>query len=79
MPKFMKLFLSGPEKGARTSVYLASSAEVEGTSGEYFMGGKQAKASAASKDQAVTDKLWNISCEMIGLPESLGDAESAAA
>ena len=79
MPKFMKLFLSGPEKGARTSIYLATSAEVEGTSGEYFMGAKLAKASAASKDQAVTDKLWDISCEMIGLAEALGEAEGVAA
>jgi len=70
-PKLMKLFLSGPEKGARTSIYLATSPEVAGVTGGYFINCKAAKTSAAANDSAVADKLWTISSEMIGLPETL--------
>lgn len=36
---FVKLFFASPEKGARTSIYLASSSEVEGVSGKYLSKG----------------------------------------
>ena len=70
-PKLMKLFLSGPEKGARTSIYLASSPEVSGVTGAYFINCKASKTSAAAQDTVVADKLWTISSEMIGMPEAL--------
>lgn len=76
-PKLMKLFLSGPDKGARTSVYLASSAEVEGITGGYFLNCKAGKPSAATKNEADLERLWTISSEMIGLPEALDSAVAA--
>jgi len=76
-PKLMKLFLSGPDKGARTSVYLASSAEVEGITGGYFLNCKASKPSAATKNEADLERLWTISSEMIGLPEALDSAVAA--
>lgn len=75
-PKWMKLLLSGPEKGARTSVYLAASPDVMGVTGGYFLNCKAGNTSAAAKDAAVAGKLWSISSEMIGLPEYL-DGQSA--
>jgi NAD(P)-dependent dehydrogenase (short-subunit alcohol dehydrogenase family) len=59
---FVKLFFASPEKGARTSVYLASSPEVEGVSGKFFSKGREAEAPAESYDPEVATRLWQ-KCE----------------
>jgi NAD(P)-dependent dehydrogenase (short-subunit alcohol dehydrogenase family) len=66
--KVTRLFMLSPEKGAKTQVYLASSNEVQGVSGEYFefLGRKQ--SSAESYDQGLAQRLWDTSAEMVGLP-----------
>jgi len=58
----------GPEQGARTSIYLATSPDVEGVSGEYFIKCKVARSSAASYDEAAAKRLWEVSDELVGLP-----------
>jgi NAD(P)-dependent dehydrogenase (short-subunit alcohol dehydrogenase family) len=50
-----------PEEGARTSIYLASSPEVEGVTGRYFDQGRDVPSSPASYDEAVARKLWEVS------------------
>src|SRR4030095_6829093 len=49
LPKFVqaliKLVTRSPERGARTSIYLASSPEVEGVSGKYFVRSRQQESS----------------------------------
>ena len=59
-----------PEKGARTSIYLASSPEVEGVSGRYFVKEKPVVSSPQSRDQAAWERLWRLSVEMTGVGES---------
>ena len=56
-----------PEKGARTSVYLASSPEVEGISGKYFEKCKPVQSSPISYDQKLQEKLWQVSTKLTGL------------
>ena len=56
-----------PEKGARTSVYLASSPEVEGISGRYFEKCRLEQSSPISYDQKLQEKLWQVSTELTGL------------
>ena len=56
-----------PEKGARTSVYLASSPEVEGISGRYFEKCRSVQSSPISYDQKLQEKLWQVSTELTGL------------
>ncbi len=56
-------------KGARTSIYLASSPEVEGVTGRYFAGERAAESSAASRDRTLGARLWRVSAELTGLPE----------
>jgi retinol dehydrogenase-14 len=56
-----------PEKGAETIVYLASSPEVEGVSGKYFINGKEARSSKASYDEAMAKRLWEVSAQLTGL------------
>jgi NAD(P)-dependent dehydrogenase (short-subunit alcohol dehydrogenase family) len=58
-------FMLSCEEGAATSVYLASSPEVEGVSGKYFARRKQEKSSAISYCLASQRKLWALSEEAI--------------
>jgi NAD(P)-dependent dehydrogenase (short-subunit alcohol dehydrogenase family) len=65
--KTSKLFLIGPDKGAETPVYLASSPDVEGVTGKYFDDKKEKKSSAKSYDEELAAKLWDRSSAMVGL------------
>jgi NAD(P)-dependent dehydrogenase (short-subunit alcohol dehydrogenase family) len=55
---FLRLFFISPEQGAETIVYLASSLELEKTTGEYFAKRKVTKPSAAARDDAAAKRLW---------------------
>ncbi len=59
--KFAGLFLRKPEEGAQTSLYLASSPEVEGVTGKYFFDCQPVDSSPLSHDQALAEKLWQVS------------------
>jgi NAD(P)-dependent dehydrogenase (short-subunit alcohol dehydrogenase family) len=61
------LFLS-PEKGARTSVYLASSPEVEGVSGRYFAKCKEKTPKPQALDAEAARRLWSVSEAMVAHP-----------
>jgi NAD(P)-dependent dehydrogenase (short-subunit alcohol dehydrogenase family) len=50
-----------PEQGAQTSLYLATSKEVEGVTGQYFIKKKPARANPVAYDQAAQDRLWALS------------------
>lgn len=54
-------FFISPEKGADTAVYLASSAEVAGVSGGYFVKRKQERSSEVSYGEETAKKLWELS------------------
>jgi NAD(P)-dependent dehydrogenase (short-subunit alcohol dehydrogenase family) len=54
------------EDGASTSIYLASSMEVESVSGKYFVDKRPVDSDPASYDPAAAERLWNVSLEMIG-------------
>jgi NAD(P)-dependent dehydrogenase (short-subunit alcohol dehydrogenase family) len=58
-------FMLSPEKGADTAVYLASSPEVEGMSGKYFVKRKVAESSEASHDMEAAGRLWALSEELV--------------
>lgn len=62
-----KLFAISPAKGARTSIYLASSPDVEGVTGKYFDASKETASHALSHDEALQDKLWSVSAKMTGI------------
>jgi NAD(P)-dependent dehydrogenase (short-subunit alcohol dehydrogenase family) len=57
-----------PEEGAETSVFLASSPEVEGVTGKYFVKKKAVPSSETSYDEEAARRLWDVSAEMTGLP-----------
>lgn len=53
-----KWFMPGPEKGARTSVHLASSPAVGEVSGAYFVNRSVARTSRLAQDDALAEALW---------------------
>jgi NAD(P)-dependent dehydrogenase (short-subunit alcohol dehydrogenase family) len=59
------LFLLKPEQGAQTSIYLASSPEVEGITGKFFENSKPVPSDPASYNRAAAEHLWQVSLEMI--------------
>ncbi|MDA4111971.1 MAG: SDR family oxidoreductase [Thaumarchaeota archaeon] len=59
---FVKLFFGSPEKGARTSIHLATSPDVEAVSGKYFSGQREARANPLSYDESLASRMWKI-CE----------------
>jgi NAD(P)-dependent dehydrogenase (short-subunit alcohol dehydrogenase family) len=73
--KVIQVFMISPEEGARTSVYLASSPEVEGVTGKYFDKCKERRPSRAAQEEGAPARLWAISEELTGL----GRASHAAA
>lgn len=69
-----RCFALSPEQGAKTVIYLASSPEVAGVSGRYFVREKDVPSSPASLDELSAARLWQTSVELSGL-ESQSTAE----
>ncbi|MET0765683.1 MAG: SDR family oxidoreductase, partial [Blastococcus sp.] len=63
---FMGLMKS-PEQGARTPVYLASSPEVEGVTGQFFAKCTPRGSAKRSYDLDDARRLWEVSAQLVGL------------
>ncbi len=59
--KVIKPFILSAEQGARTSIYLASSPEVAGVTGRYFVKCQARSPSATAQDDAAARRLWECS------------------
>jgi len=53
-----------PEQGASTAVYLASSPDVEGVTGKYFIREKEVPSTPISYDEEIAGRLWQVSAMM---------------
>jgi retinol dehydrogenase 12 len=62
----------GPSAGARTPVYLASSPQVAGVTGGYFVNCKPAEPSALAQDTRAATRLWALSEDLSGLAATPG-------
>jgi NAD(P)-dependent dehydrogenase (short-subunit alcohol dehydrogenase family) len=62
-----------PEKGAETSIYLASSPEVQGITGKYFVDCKVTQPAPQAADSATARKLWDVSAEMVQLADAVSE------
>jgi NAD(P)-dependent dehydrogenase (short-subunit alcohol dehydrogenase family) len=67
LARLASLFMIGPEEGAKTTVYLASSPEVEGVTGKYFEKCRAKPSSAESYDARLAAELWDLSLKKTGL------------
>lgn len=64
--KLVKPLMQSVEKGAITSVYLASAKQMENKTAEYWSKMKKKKSSKISYDEQVADRLWNVSRALCG-------------
>jgi NAD(P)-dependent dehydrogenase (short-subunit alcohol dehydrogenase family) len=58
--------LLSPQRGADTVVYLASSTEMEGITGQLFFKRKPVRSSEASYDEEAGKHLWDMSEKLVG-------------
>jgi len=71
MGAVIPLIARSPEKGAGTSIYLASSPEVQSITGKYFVDRKVTQPALQAADMAVAKKLWDFSAEMVHLADAV--------
>jgi NAD(P)-dependent dehydrogenase (short-subunit alcohol dehydrogenase family) len=76
-PRLVKKLFPGPEKGARTLIYLASSPDVEGISGRFFLRQRARQTKPVTSDAEVAARLWRVSSKLVGLPAATQPAGQA--
>lgn len=64
---FGRMQAASTDRGAETSVYLASSREVEGITGKYFVNKREAEPSPFVRDAEVRARLWQLSEQYTGI------------
>jgi NAD(P)-dependent dehydrogenase (short-subunit alcohol dehydrogenase family) len=63
----LRPFMLSAERGAATSIHLASSTNLEGVSGLFFAKSKPRNSSKASYDQTAAARLWQVSAQLTTL------------
>jgi NAD(P)-dependent dehydrogenase (short-subunit alcohol dehydrogenase family) len=61
-----------PEQGAQTTIYLASSPDVEGVTGQYFVDCKPVPPHPYAHNREAQRRLWERSEAMTGIPQPAG-------
>jgi NAD(P)-dependent dehydrogenase (short-subunit alcohol dehydrogenase family) len=69
---FMRFVGLTPEQGAQTSVYLASSPDVENVTGKYWEKRKVVRSGRAAYDKAIWTRLWDVSDKMVAARATAG-------
>jgi len=64
--RIAKKFALTPEEGAETIIYLASSPEVAGVTGEYFKKCARATPTSEAQDDAAARRLWSETEKLVG-------------
>jgi retinol dehydrogenase-14 len=63
----MRPFMKSPAQGAATSIHVASSPDLERSTGLYFANSKPKKSSKRSYDEAAAERLWQVSANLVAL------------
>lgn len=71
-------FMRSPAQGADTVIYLASSPDVVGVTGKYFYDRKPVPSSKQSYDEAIAQRLWDVSAQLTGLAKHADLPEQSA-
>ena len=71
---FSRLGIS-PEEGAKTSIYLASSPDIEGITGKYFVKSIPVRSAPISYDETLQRQLWDETTKLVHL--HAGDTSTA--
>lgn len=72
LTRALKPFFRTPAQGAETTIWLASSPEVEGVTGQYFARRAARRSAASTYDEATARRLWDVSRRLTGLEEAAG-------
>lgn len=67
MRRYMSLRGISVEEGAATTIHLASSPDVAGVNGKYFIERAVAPCSAGANDAGAAARLWQLSAQMCGM------------
>ena len=65
--RMVRPLLASPEKGASTSLHVATSPKTQAVSGKYFASRRKAYASRSSRDTKAQRRLWDVSAKLVGL------------
>src|SRR5438132_7244598 len=65
--KLIGSFGTSPQEGAKTSIYLASSPEVEDVTGKYFVKSIPKRSAAISYDESLQRQLWEQSAKLVNV------------
>lgn len=60
-----QMFAKKPDKGAETTIFLATSPSVEGVTGKYFADSKVKDSSKVSYDVEAQERLWTVSEQLV--------------
>ena len=66
--RLIRPFIRSPEKGARTSVLLATTPLGADNGGQYFVDGRPKDVLPYARDEGTARRLWEDSARMVGLP-----------
>ena len=58
-------FFRSPEKGAQTSIFVASAPELDGVTGKYFADSKETEPTSIAQDDEAARRLWTASEQLI--------------
>jgi short-subunit dehydrogenase len=70
LKKVMGLVALSPEEGADNTIYLASSPDVAGVTGKYFVKREPAQSSPLSYDEDIAKRLWEISEDLTSIAQT---------
>ncbi|MBU9710450.1 SDR family oxidoreductase [Evansella tamaricis] len=63
--RILQPFFKTAEEGADTAIYLATSPEVQGITGKYFINRKPVVTKRTATDRSVAKRLWKVSEELV--------------
>jgi hypothetical protein len=69
---FMRFVGLKPEQGAQTSIYLATSPDVENVSGKYWEKSKVVRSGRTAYDQVTWTRLWEVSDKLVAARATIG-------
>ena len=65
--RVVRPLLKTPAQGAQASIYLASSPDMNGVTGQFFANRKPKTANKVADDPDMTARLWQVSADLVGL------------
>jgi NAD(P)-dependent dehydrogenase (short-subunit alcohol dehydrogenase family) len=63
--RLLNLFIPSPQKGSEPSIFLATSDQVEGLTGQYFYKSKAKETAPIANDEEISEKVWEKTEEII--------------